>query len=77
MSKSKFSVTRAAKELKAFKKVFLKAGECKMVTLEVPVSSFAYYNESKSAWEVESGSYTLMLGSSSRDIKGKVDLSVK
>ncbi|MDD4970319.1 MAG: glycoside hydrolase family 3 C-terminal domain-containing protein [Paludibacter sp.] len=77
MSKSKSSVTRAAKELKAFKKVFLKAGETKMVTLEVPVSSFAYYNENKRAWEVEPGSYTLMLGSSSRDMKGKVDVNVR
>jgi len=77
MSKSKSSVTRAAKELKAFKKVFLKAGESKVVTLEVPVSSFAYYNEAKSAWEVERGSYTLLLGSSSRDVKGKVEVNVR
>ena len=76
MSKSKSSVTRAAKELKAFKKVFLKAGESKMVTLEVPISSFAYYNEPKQAWEVELGSYSLMLGSSSRDMKNEVDVKV-
>ena len=76
VSKSKSSVSRAAKELKAFKKVFLKAGESKTVTIEVPISSLAYYNESKQTWEVESGSYTLLLGSSSRDIKGKVDVKV-
>ena len=76
VSKPKSSVTRAAKELKAFKKVLLKAGESTMVTIEVPVSSFAYYNETKQAWEVESGSYSLMLGSSSRDLKGKVVVNV-
>jgi beta-glucosidase len=77
VSKSKSSVTRAAKELKAFKKVFIKAGEVQLVTLEVPVRSFAYYNETKGTWEVEPGSYTLLLGSSSRDIKGKVDLDIR
>jgi len=75
MSKSK--VTRATKELKAFQKVFLKAGESQTVTIEVPIGSFAYYNESKSDWEVEPGTYTLFLGSSSRDIKGKVDVRVR
>ena len=77
VSKSKSAVARAAKELKAFKKVFLKAGESQEVTIEVPVSHFAYYNESKSDWEVEPGAYTLSLGSSSRDIKGKVDVKVR
>ncbi|MDP4270205.1 MAG: glycoside hydrolase family 3 C-terminal domain-containing protein [Bacteroidota bacterium] len=76
VSKSKSAVARAAKELKAFNKTFLKAGESKTVTIEVPVSSFAYYNEAKQAWEVESGSYSLLLGRSSRDIKGRVDVKV-
>ncbi|MTK54473.1 glycoside hydrolase family 3 C-terminal domain-containing protein [Paludibacter sp.] len=77
ISKQKSAVTRAAKELKAFKKVFLKAGESQTVTMAVPVSSFAYYNEAKYGWEVEPGNYTLLLGSSSRDVKGKVEVTVK
>jgi beta-glucosidase len=77
VSKPESAVTRAAKDLKAFKKVFLKAGESQMVTLDVPIGSFAYYNEAKSDWEVEPGTYTLILGSSSNDIKGKADLKVK
>jgi beta-glucosidase len=77
VSKPKSSVTRAIKELKAFKKVFLKAGESQTVTLEVPVSSFAFYNEAKHGWDVESGSYSLLLGSSSRDIKGKMEVKVQ
>jgi Beta-glucosidase-related glycosidases len=76
VSKLKSAVPRAAKELKAFKKVFLKAGESKTVTIEVQVNGFAYYNETKQAWKVEAGSYSLLLGSSSRDLKGKVDLKV-
>ncbi|KJF43941.1 beta-glucosidase [Draconibacterium sediminis] len=77
VSKPKSEVARAAKELKAFKKVFLKAGESRLVTLEVPVSSFAYYNESKSSWIVEPGNYTFLLGNSSRDIKGKLTVNVE
>lgn len=76
VSKPKSGVTRAAKELKVFRKVFLEAGESQLVTLEVPVSSFAYYNESKSSWDVEPGSYTLLLGNSSRDIKGKLTVNI-
>jgi len=76
VSKSKSAVARAAKELKAFKKVFLKAGESKTVTIEVPVSSLAFYNENNQAWEVESGNYSLLLGSSSCDIKSKIDVKV-
>lgn len=76
VSKPKSAVTRAAKELKAFKKVFLKAGESKTVTFEIPVNNLAYYNEANQAWEVESGGYSLLLGSSSRDIKGKIEIKV-
>ncbi|WP_025866290.1 beta-glucosidase family protein [Prolixibacter bellariivorans] len=76
VSKPKSEVTRAAKELKAFKKVFLKAGESRLVTLKVPVSSFAYYNEKENGWDVEPGSYTLLLGNSSRDIKGTMNVKV-
>lgn len=76
VSKPKSTVTRAAKELKAFKKVFLKSGESKTVTIELPVSSLAYYSETNQAWEVESGGYSLLLGSSSRDIKGKADIKI-
>src|SRR5690606_13574140 len=57
LNKSKSQVPRAAKELKAFKKVYLKAGESQTVTMELPVSSFAYYDETKSGWAVEPGSY--------------------
>ena len=77
VSKPKSKVTRAAKELKAFKKVFLKAGESQLVTLKVPASSFAYYNEQENGWDVEPGSYTLLLGNSSRDIKGTMNVKVQ
>lgn len=77
MSKLKSDVSRAEKELKAFRKVFLKAGESQRVTIEIPVNSLAYYNGTTSTWEVEPGDYALLLGSSSRDIKGTIGVKVQ
>lgn len=77
MSKLKSDVSRAEKELKAFRKVFLKAGESQQVTIEIPVNSLAYYNGTKSTWDVEPGDYTFLLGSSSRDIKGAIGVKVR
>src|SRR5690606_2379249 len=74
VSKPNSKVTRPEKELKSFKKVFLKAGESNTVTLNVAVNNFAYFNEAKGDWEVEPGTYTLSIGSSSRSLKGKVEV---
>ena len=76
VSKTKSAVNRATKELKAFQKVFLKAGESQTVTMEIPVSRFAFYDEAQHGWNVEKGAYQLLVGSSSRDIKGKIDVKV-
>jgi beta-glucosidase len=70
-------ITRPAKELKAFKKVLLKAGEQKAVQLEVPVRDLAVYNEFIRNWMVEPGDYQMLIGSSSRDIRGSVVITVQ
>lgn len=57
------------KELKAFQRIGLKAGESKNVTLEIPVSELRYWNEETSAWTLEPGQLTLLLGSASDDIR--------
>ncbi len=56
------------KELKAFKKVFLKKGESKTVTLDLGRDAFAFYNVRTGDWCVESGDFEILIGSSSRDI---------
>jgi len=76
VGKNKSDVPRAIKELKAFKKVFLEAGKSQTVTIDLPVSKLAYYDETTSSWTVEPGSYTIYIGSSSRDIKGKLEIKV-
>lgn len=66
-------VSRAPKDLKAFKKVFLKAGEEKEIEISLPVSDLAYYNPILKDWVVETGEYKLYLASSSRDIRLELD----
>lgn len=63
------SVIRPVKELKGFKKIFLKPGQKETITIPVKVSDFAYYDDNKMEWIVELGEFEIMVGASSRDIK--------
>ena len=63
------AIFKAPKELKGFAKVFLKAGEQKTVTIPLTERAFAYYNVNIHDWHVESGSYQILVGTSSRDIR--------
>lgn len=77
VSKPNSAVTRAAQELKGFKKVALKKGTSKKVTILLKASELAYYNESKKGWEIESGDYILKVGNSSRSIKQEITVIIK
>jgi len=61
-------VERAPKELKAFRRIGLKPGETKTVTVDIPVKDLAYYDE-QSGWTVEPTRYTLIVGQHSLDDK--------
>ncbi len=63
------AVYKPEKELRAFKKIFLKAGEEQEVSLTLCKRAFAYYNVNIHDWHVESGTYTISVGASSRDIQ--------
>ena len=76
-SKSDSKVTRAAKELKGFKKVLVKSGDSNTVTIKVPVKELAYYDVAAKKWTVEPGKYTLRVGNSSRDIKKEIVVTIK
>jgi thermostable beta-glucosidase B len=71
------SVMRPVKELKAFKKVFLKPGESRRITLDIPVSSLAFYSEAQSQFVVEPGEFILQLGASASDITQRISVEVK
>ena len=59
------SVTRPVKELKAFEKVYLKAGETKKVDFIISSKELAFWSIDKKH-EVEAGDFTLMVGNSSK-----------
>ena len=64
------------KQLKGYRKVFLQPGESSHVTFTLDPRAFAYWND---GWAVGSGTYTIFVGSSSRDIRlqGTIGLSKK
>jgi len=65
------SIMRPEKELKGFKKIFLKPGEKRIVTIPLNQRAFAFYDPAKSGWVAEAGDYQIQIGSSSRDIRLK------
>jgi beta-glucosidase len=60
------SVTRPVKELKGFKRVWLKPGETTAVTLDITQASLAFYDVNMKH-VVEPGDFEIMVGTSSRD----------
>ena len=70
-------IMRPAKELKGFKKILLKAGEKKSVTIPVKVQDMSYWDEKSSNWKVDPGKYTFSLGTSAGDIQYLGTVKVK
>jgi beta-glucosidase len=70
---------RPDKELKAFAKIDLQPGEEKAVRFQLGRDAFAYYNTSLNTWHVASGTYRILIGASSRDIRleGSITLRAK
>ena len=64
------------KELKAFQRVSLQAGETKTVTLEVPVDDLRYWNVDKNAWDLEHGKLEILVGAASDDIRQKAGVTI-
>ncbi len=60
------SITRPVKELKGFKKIFLKSGEEKIVTFTLKASDLAFYN-SENKWVIEPGEFKLWVGPNSSE----------
>ena len=71
------TIYRPVKELRAFKKIFLKAGEEKEVEITLDKRAFAYYNVILGDWHVESGDFKILVGASSRDIKLEATVNVE
>jgi beta-glucosidase len=62
-------VHRPDRELKAFTKVTLAAGESRTMTLELDRRAFAVYDPERAGWVVEDGDHEIRIGASSRDVR--------
>ncbi|MEZ3440678.1 glycoside hydrolase family 3 C-terminal domain-containing protein [uncultured Alistipes sp.] len=66
------TANKPEKELKAFAKTReLQPGETETLVLKLPKANLASFDTASSAWVVTPGSYDLLLGASSRDIRAK------
>ena len=62
------SVTRPIKELKGFKKVFLRPDESSVVEFEIGANEFSFYDVNMS-YGVEKGKFQIMCGPNAEDLK--------
>ena len=76
VSSSQLSEPVLVKSLKAFKKVYLEPGEKKMICLEIGAEAFEWYDVNGKAWRLDTGLYKILVGCSSRDVRGILDISV-
>jgi beta-glucosidase len=70
------SVKRPIKELRGFERISLNPGEAKTVTFSLPYEKLSFYDEKSHQFIVEPGTFEVMVGSSSEDIRLKGDFSV-
>lgn len=77
VSDNESTVFRPVKELRAFEKVFLKAGEEKEITVKLSKRAFAFWNININDWFVETGKFDILVGASSRDIKLSATVTVE
>ena len=68
--------TRPVKELKAFQRIHLAAGESTPVYFELPISKMGYYTRD-GKYHVERGAFDLWVGSSSEDFRLGIRVMVK
>lgn len=69
-------VERAEKELEAFERVTLKAGETKNVALEFPLSELAHWDNETNGWVLEPGKIEILVGSASNDIRQSIQTEI-
>jgi beta-glucosidase len=61
-------VRKAAKELKAFEKVYLESGETREITMILEKEAFTYFDEKTRLFKVDSGNYMIMLAANADEV---------
>ncbi|HID2078052.1 TPA: beta-glucosidase [Klebsiella oxytoca] len=67
---------REVQSLKAFSKVALAAGECRRVSLQLPIGDLACYHPGLGDWVVTPGLWQIRVGGSSRDLPLTAEIEV-
>jgi beta-glucosidase len=71
------SLARPAKELVGFEKISLEPGETETVRLALDRRALSFYDPARSDWVAEAGDFELLVGHSSRDIRGRATFALK
>ena len=70
-------VHRPDRELKAFARVEVAAGESVVVTIPLDAKAFRHYDVESGAWQVEQGEYTVLVGAHVDDLRLSAPLTVR
>lgn len=70
------SIERPFKELKAFKRVSLEAGERRRISIDIPIEELRHWDIDADDWSIERGAVEIFVGSSSADIRQKISTSI-
>ena len=68
------SVKRPKKQLMAFERLSLRPGDTRTVSFTVAPDRLAFWDEKRKAWIVEPGTFEVMVGSSSADVRLKGEI---
>lgn len=69
--------SRPLQSLAAFKRIHLKKGESKALSLEIPATQLRHFDGKIGDYAIASGKYELLVGAASNDIRGKVTVEIK
>ena len=75
VSRPSSHIGRPAKELKAFRRVALKAGEHRTVVIPIRRADLCHWDESAQAWQLEPGAMTVLVGGSSDNLPLQASLT--
>jgi beta-glucosidase len=64
------------KELKSFRRVYVQKGKESVVHFSIPVAELQKWDSLQEGWKLYPGDYKIGVGSSSRDLKLNVPISI-